>query len=619
MGHLRPFAFILVSFFFALSVQAQDYVPGEIIVKMKASSAKTGTHKFLGKMAISQKMTLKQSWGRFNMHQFKLGAGQSVDDAINELSFDPDVEYVEPNYIFRKQQVGFEGQPMSFSEVEEELSTMSNQAMSGGNFGQTADNMNAEQTWGILSSTSSRPIVAVIDSGVDYNHYVFVDSGAMWTNPNEIPGNGVDDDGNGYIDDVRGWNFVNNTNDPMDDDNHGTHVAGTVLGMTQNILAPTLDPSVIQIMPLKFLDSQGAGTTSAAIAAINYAVNNGAHVLNNSWGGGNYSQALLDAVTVAYNSGKTFVAAAGNSSNNNDLSPTYPASYNVPNVISIAATSSSDGLASFSNFGASTVHVGSPGISILSTLPNDSFGYSSGTSMAAPFAAGLAALMIREKGIINGYQVKGVLFDHSEGVSGLNGKVASNSRIDAFDAVDFVQNNDIANYQPTYTGGTSSNRGLASEGTAAAGGCGLVKSALNNKGGGGPSRGQKLLFFGLLFAPVILINILRIRKKKMIESRRQFPRYKMDSEVRIDVGGKQLVGQMNTISLGGARIDTDALLEKGGVVTLSIESPDGAQQIQVQGRVVWSEEKKAYGVQFCDAKDEAMATIGGWTKKLTKA
>ena len=150
----------------------------------------------------------------------------------------------------------------------------------------------------------------------------------------------------------------------------------------------------------------------------------------------------------------------------------------------------------------------------------------------------------------------------------------------------------------------------------------MVSKILKDKMGGGsnkPPGGKTMLFLGLLFAPVFLINVLRIRKKKMIESRRQFPRYKMESEVRIDVGGQQLVGQMSTISLGGARIDTDALLEKGGVVSLSIESPDGEQQVQVQGRVVWSEEKKAYGVQFCDAKDDAVAAIGGWTKKLTKA
>ncbi len=616
MGLLQV-SFLSAIICFAVSAQGQSYVPGEVIVKMKSQSSKSSTHKFIGKLSLNNKMALKRSWKRFKMHQFKIGKDQNVDQVVNDLLLDPDVEYAEPNYIFKKQSVGIEGEPMSFSEVEEELSSMNSGFAAG--FNQTGADINADEAWNIISNLSNKPVVAVIDSGVDYSHYVFADSGAIWTNTDEIPGNGIDDDGNGYVDDVRGWNFVNNSNDPMDDDNHGTHVAGIVLGMTQNILKATLDPAVIEIMPLKFLDSQGVGTTSDALEALNYAINNGANVLNNSWGGGSYSQALHDVVSQAYSNGITFIAAAGNSANNNDTQPTYPAGYSVPNVISIAATSSSDNLASFSNFGASSVHVGSPGISILSTLPNDSFGYSSGTSMAAPFASGLAALLIREKGSINGYQVKGVLYDYSQGVSGLSGKVASQSRIDAFQALDFVQKNDIDTYQPDYTGST---RGLASAGgggAAAAGGCGLVRS-LTSGGQGGPKgpTGKTLFFLGLLFAPVLLMNILRIRKKKEIESRRQFPRYKMDSEVRISVGEKQLVGQMSSISLGGARIDTDALLEKGGIVTLNIASPEGDQQIQVEGRVVWSEEKKAYGVQFCDARDEAVAAIGGWTQKLSK-
>ncbi|MCJ8277468.1 MAG: S8 family serine peptidase, partial [Bdellovibrionales bacterium] len=334
------------------------------------------------------------------------------------------------------------------------------------------------------------------------------------------------------------------------------------------------------------------------------------------WGGGSYSQALEDAIVTAYNGGVTFVAAAGNASNDNDAAPTYPASYTIPNVLTIAATTDSDGMAGFSNFGDTSVHVASPGVSILSTLPNDSFGYSSGTSMSAPFVAGLSALMIREKGDINGYQVKGIIHDYSFVVNGLNGKVSSDSRINALNAIEFVQNNNIDDYQPDFV-----NRDLASAG-AAGGGCGLVGKVLkkhkSGQGDGKPPWGNMTLLFVVLFAPIFFMNFLKYRHQKMLDNRRQHPRYKIDSEVSIDVGGRKLVGQVSSISLGGARIDTEAMLENGGIVTLSIESPDGAQQVQVEGRVVWSEEKKAYGVKFTAAKDEALSALGGSTKKLNK-
>lgn len=617
MGFIKVFILIL-TLSFSVNSWAIDAVPGEIIVKMKKSSDEDSTHKFVGKASMNHKLSLKKSWGKFNIHQFKVRDGQSVDQAINDLLLDPSVQYAEPNYIYHRQSAGIEGAPLSAQEAQEMVAA-SNSSFGAGddNFNLTTADIKAEEAWDILSDVSDRPIVAVIDSGVDYSHYVFVDSDAIWENSGEIPGNGIDDDGNGYIDDVRGWNFAYDNNDPMDDDNHGTHVAGIILGMTQDILKSSVDTSKIRIMPLKFLDSNGVGSTSDAIEAINYAVNNGAKVLNNSWGGGSYSQALQDAIASAYNSGVTFVAAAGNAANDNDAAPTYPASYTIPNVLTIAATNDGDSLASFSNFGNSSVHVASPGVSILSTLPNDSFGYSSGTSMSSPFVSGLAAMMIREKGNINGYQVKGIIYDYSFGVGGLDGKVASKARINAFNAIDFVQKNDIDSYQPEYSG----SRDVAAE-SAAGGGCGMVAKVLSRhnsgKGGGQPPWGSTALLLGVLFAPVMLMNFLRQRHKKMIDNRREFPRYQMESEVKIDVGGKKLVGQVSSISLGGARIDTEAMLENGGIVTLSIESPDGKQQIQVEGKVVWSEEKKAYGVKFCDAKEDALSAIGGWTKALNK-
>jgi len=612
--------------FFSFSLGAQDHVPGELIVKMKESRAQ-GSSRFLGKAAINQKMSLKRSWKRHNIYQFQLKPGVSVEQAINDLHFDDDVEYAEPNYILRKQSTGIEGGPKSLAEIAAENESLQIDSFASDSFAQTNADIRAEEAWGILALNPDKPIVAVIDSGVDYNHYVFQESGALWSNTGEIPNNSIDDDGNGFVDDVYGWNFVNNSNDPMDDDNHGTHVAGIVLGMTQDILRNPGDvsPAKIQIMPLKFLDHNGSGTTASAIEAINYAIDNGASVLNNSWGGGHYSQALYDVIVQSHNKGLAFIAAAGNAANNNDTSPTYPASYKISNVVSVAATSSQDNLASFSNFGSQSVHVASPGISIISTLPNDSFGYSSGTSMAAPFAAGLSALLVREKNQINGHQVKGVLFEYSLGVQDLLGKVASQSRIDAFEAVNFVQNTDIASYVPNSSADRWVSNVDAPETSSQAGGCGLISTKLLQKslqkpfdGSGGSSGGTTAALLALLLAPLLVINILKLRVKIKPEYRRAYPRMNIQSEVSIAVGDQKLIGQMSSISLGGARIDTEALLEQGGVVTLCVASPVGDKHFEVQGQIVWCEEKKAYGVKFAEAQKEAQDLVSLWSSRLAK-
>jgi subtilisin family serine protease len=627
VGFIRPFVIIL-ALSFSISVGAQEYVPGELIVKMKDQRA-SGASRFLGKASTRSKMSLKKSWSQFNIHQFQLKPGVSVEQAINDLHFDEEVEYAEPNYILKKHSPGIEGAPMTFSELQQDLEANSEEWDSFGaaeRFGQTGADIRVEEAWSILGNSTQKPIVAVIDSGVDYDHYVFRESGAIWVNPGEIPDNSIDDDNNGYVDDVYGWNFVNNSNDPMDDDNHGTHVAGIVLGITQDILRMEgeISPSRIQIMPVKFLDHNGSGTTANAIAAIHYAMNNGAHVLNNSWGGGHFSQALYDVIDQSNKLNISFVAAAGNAANDNDATPTYPASYKIANVVSIAATSTFDGLASFSNFGNQSVHVASPGISVVSTLPNGTFGHSSGTSMAAPFVAGLSALMLREKSAITGHQIKGVLYDNSFTVGDLAGKVASQARIDAYEAVHFVKTTDMSSYQPNL----AADRWLTSVdspsgGTAASGGCGMVARQVFRSGQGGGSSNpfggggaMPMLMLALLMAPLVLINILKIRRRNTIESRRQHPRFQVQSEVSIAVGETRLVGNMSSLSMGGACINTDALLEKGGLVTLSIATPDGKEHLEVKGQVVWSEEKKAYGVKFMETSSEALNQISAWTQDL---
>lgn len=592
--------------------QSAEYVPGEVIVKLKGKSKSVQAQAFIGKAVSEKAMTLKGSWGGLNMHQFGLKPGQSVDAAIAELKADPEVEFAEPNYIVHQQSAGLEGQPVAMSVVREQ---------SGGQvstFSQTAAPIRSQEAWSAMTPSLTPPVVAVIDTGVDLNHQVFVDSGAIWTNPNEVV-NGIDDDGNGYVDDVHGWNFVAGSNSPMDDDGHGTHVSGIILGTTQDITAASLQPATIRIMPLKFLDQNGSGTTSDAVKAIYYAVNNGAKVLNNSWGGGGFSNALLDAIAYAYDHKVVFVAAAGNASNNNDQNPTYPANYTVPNMISVAATSDLDGFASFSNYGSQTVHMGSPGVSIWSTLPNDTWGRSSGTSMATPFVSGLAALMVREAPSMNGYQVRELIFSGTDPVASLNSKTITKGRLDVYGGIMAAKGTPVDPSQPAYDVSAYS-RSPSSE--AAPGvGCGLVaKSIYDSSDKGGPSSPQRnVAFFGLLLAlvaPVVLSVALRQRSGKNL---RRHTRYQIDSQVRVRFGDRELVGNVSTISLGGVQLNTDAWLENGGVVKMSIQSPDGADEIQVEGKVVWSEEHKRYGVAFSNAEEPALAKINRWTQSLLKA
>ena len=228
-------------------------------------------------------------------------------------------------------------------------------------------------------------------TGVDYNHEDLRNQ--MWVNSGEIPGDGIDNDGNGYVDDVYGYDFHNNNGDPMDSNGHGTHCAGTIGAEAGNSIGVAGVSWKPQIMALKFLGASG-GSTADAIRALDYAVMMGAQISSNSWGGGGYSQALVDAIDAAAEANHLFIVAAGNDGRDNEITPTYPCSYDRPNMICVASTDSANDISSFSNWGTTVVHIAAPGSRIYSTYPNNQYEFLSGTSMATPHVSGVAALVL---------------------------------------------------------------------------------------------------------------------------------------------------------------------------------------------------------------------------------
>lgn len=289
--------------------------------------------------------------------------------------------------------------------------------------------------WSVTTGSSSVK-VAVIDTGVDVSHPDLAAN--IWTNPGEIAGNGIDDDGNGFVDDVRGWDFAYNDNLPSDIHGHGTHVAGTIAAKGNNGIGVAGVAWSAAIIPVKFLSDTGPGYTSDAIESIDYATRMGARLTNNSWGGGGYSGALRSAIQRAAAGDSLFVAAAGNDGSNNDVWPHYPSSYDNLNILSVAATTSSDRLASFSNYGLSSVDISAPGEGIYSTYPGNRYRSLSGTSMATPQVAGAAILLLAENPTLGWLDLRSRLVDSADRVPALESRVPNGGRLNAANALEMA-------------------------------------------------------------------------------------------------------------------------------------------------------------------------------------
>ena len=340
------------------------------------------------------------------------------------------MEYAEPDFVLRPSQTTSANDPNYAKRYG-----LNNTGHTGG----TPDaDVDAPEAWSTTTGGTST-IVAVIDEGMDISHPDLKNN--IWTNPDEVAGNRIGDDKNGYIDDVNGYDFANSDatvydRDPISGtgDDHGTHVAGTIAAEGNNSLGVVGVNWKARIMPLKFLGLDG-GYTSDAVAALNYAVAEGAKISNNSWGGGGFSQTLLDAINRADASGH--LAAAGNGGSDgvgddNDATPHYPSSYN---IISVSATDSKDTLAGFSNFRATSADIAAPGVGVLSTLPGNTYGSYSGTSMATPHVTGAAALAKSKAPDLDDAKLKAQILQSAEKKSSLSDKAATAGRANAAQAL----------------------------------------------------------------------------------------------------------------------------------------------------------------------------------------
>lgn len=451
-----------------------DYAPNEVLVKLKKGTTiqqKNALLNYLKAQPVERiASTNVELWRLPSIILLPDTTLIGIESIVNFYQNDIAIEYIEPNYIYST----------SLTANDPNLNVqwgLNNEGQTGGFTGADID---AFAAWDIQKESPDIKI-GVLDSGIDWKHPDLVNN--IWQNLAEDADgdgrvleyinnewvfdpddeNGIDDDNNGFVDDFIGWDFVNEDNNPYDDHQHGTHVAGTIGAEGNNGIGITGVTWKVQLSALKLANERGIIDAFSAIRAIQYATQMGFDLTNNSWGGGTFSNILYDAIADAENAGQLFIAAAGNDSKNIDLSASYPASYDLDNIIAVASTNHFDNISSFSDFGATRVDLAAPGSNIVSTTPAKTYTYLSGTSMATPHVAGAVALLWASCPELSYLELKEQLLQTVDVIPSMQGKCVSNGRLNLLNALegkipltfDFQINDLTVSFTPSVLGAGS--------------------------------------------------------------------------------------------------------------------------------------------------------------------
>lgn len=404
-----------------------EFVPNEMLVKFKKGTAQSSKDKVIGLLKANIKEHIHTAaMKHFGDDQgiFLLSINENALDGISKAKAFGEIEYAEPNWVYHHDAISND-------------TYFTNGSLWGmnGTYGS-----GAASAWAAGHTGSASVYIGIIDEGYMYSHEDLIANAGV--NSGEIPSDKIDNDGNGYIDDVYGWDFDGNNNTVFDGvgDDHGTHVAGTIGGVGGNGKGVVGINWNVKLLDAKFLGNRG-GTTANAVKAVDYFTglkNKGLNIIatNNSWGGGGFSQSLLEAIQRMNAADILFIAAAGNSGTDNDATASYPSNYDVPNVIAVAAIANQGALASFSQYGKTTVDLGAPGVGIWSTVPKSSkgaviSGYASynGTSMATPHVTGAVALYASTRPGVTAVQIKAAILSSVIQTASLTGKTVTGGRL----------------------------------------------------------------------------------------------------------------------------------------------------------------------------------------------